>query len=200
MLFITLGMRADDYKEVGHLGYLCNSDNKTATLVTASVNDVPKLTEGTDLIIPETIDVDGTVYTVTALNANCLSTSAGCPLLSSITLPSTVKTIGENAFKGQSKLTSVNFPDVETITGGAFSGCTSLKEATLGIYSTVIGQDNKFIFDNDVPLDKLTLSRAETDKSSNDKDDVSGIIFPSLTNLNVLHLPALTTLKWRGYF
>ena len=110
MLFITLGTRADDYKEVGQLGYLCNRDNKTATLVTASVNDVPKLTEGAALTIPETIDVDGTPYTVTTLNDNCLSTSAGCPLLSSITLPSTVKTIGANAFKGQSKLTSVYFP------------------------------------------------------------------------------------------
>lgn len=112
MLFITLGTRASSsgYKEVGHLGYLYDSDNKTATLVTAKVNDVPKLTEGAELTIPEKIDVDGTTYTVTALNANCLSTENGCPLLGSITLPSTVKTIGENAFKGQSKLTSVNFP------------------------------------------------------------------------------------------
>lgn len=201
MLFITLGTRASSgYKEVGHLGYLYDSDNKTATLVTASVNEVPKLTEGAALTIPATIDVDGTTYTVTALYANCLSTSAGCPLLKSITLPSTVKTIGENAFKGQSKLTSVNFPYVETITGGAFSGCTSLKEATLGIYTTVKGQDNKFIFDNDVPLEKLTLSRAETDKSINDNDDVKGFDFPPLTNLKELHLPALKTLIWRGDF
>ena len=200
MLFITLGTRADDYKEVGHLGYLCNSDDKTATLVTANVNDVPKLTEGAELTIPETIDVDGTIYTVTTLYASCLSTSAGCPLLKSITLPSTVKTIGANAFKGQTMLTSVNFPDVETITGGAFSGCTSLKEATLGIYTTVKGQDNKFIFDTDGPLEKLTLSRAETDKSVNDKDDVKGFDFPPLTNLKELHLPALKTLKWRGDF
>jgi len=199
MLFITLGTRADDYKEVGQLRYQCNSEDKTATLV--QVSSTSKPAEGADLTIPETIDVDGTTYTVTALNANCLSTENGCPLLGSITLPSTVKTIGENAFKGQSMLTSVNFPYVETITGGAFSGCTSLKEAYLGIYSTVIGQDNnKFIFDNDVPLEKLTLSRAETDKSTNDKDDVKGIIFQSLTNLKELHLPALKTLKWRGAF
>lgn len=198
MLFITLGTRADDYKEVGQLRYQCNSDNKTATLV--QVSSTSTLSEGAALIIPETIDVDGTTYTVTALNDSCLSKENGCPLLSSITLPSTVKTIGENAFKGQSKLTSVNFPDVETIVGGAFSGCTSLKEATLGIYSTVKGQDNKFIFDTDVPLEKLTLSRAETDKSTNDKDDVKGIIFQSLTNLKELHLPALKTLKWRGDF
>ena len=201
MLFITLGTRADDYKEVGHLGYLCNSDNKTATLVTASVNNVPKLTEGAALTIPETIDVDGTIYTVTALYANCLSTSAGCPLLSSITLPSTVKTIGANAFKGQSMLTSVYFPDIETIGEGAFAGCTSLKEAYLGIYTTVNSTDGYFsIFDNDVPLDKLTLSRAETDKSIHDKDDVKGVIFQYLTNLKELHLPALKTLKWSGDF
>ncbi len=198
MLFITLGTRADDYKEVGQLRYQCNSDNKTATLF--NVSSTSKPAEGTALTIPETIVVDGTTYTVTALNANCLSTENGCPLLGSITLPSTVKTIGENAFKGQSKLTSVNFPDVETIVGGAFSGCTSLKEATLGIYTTVKGQDNKFIFDNDVPLEKLTLSRAETDKSTNDKDDVKGIIFQTLTNLKEIHLPALKTLIWRGDF
>ena len=199
MLFITLGTRADDYKEVGQLRYQCNSDDNTATLV--QVSSTSTLSEGAALTIPKTIDVDGTTYTVTALNANCLSTENGCPLLGSITLPSTVKTIGENAFKGQSKLTSVNFPDVETIVGGAFSGCTSLKEASLGIYSTVKGQDNnKFIFDNNVPLEKLTLSRAETDKSTNDKDDVKGIIFQSLTNLKELYLPALKTLNWRGDF
>lgn len=199
MLFITLGTRADDYKEVGHLGYLCNSDNKTATLVTANVNDVPKLTEGAELTIPETIDVNGTTYTVTTLYASCLSTSAGCPLLKSITLPSTVKTIGANAFKGQSMLTSVYFPDIETIGEGAFAGCTSLKEAYLGIYTTVTSTDGYFsIFDNDVPLDKLTLSRAETDKSIHDKDDVKGVIFQYLTNLKELHLPALKTLKWSG--
>ena len=111
MLFITLGTRADDYKEVGQLRYQCNSDNKTATLF--NVSSTSKPAEGAALTIPETIDVDGTTYTVTALNANCLSTENGCPLLGSITLPSTVKTIGENAFKGQSKLTSVNYPDVE---------------------------------------------------------------------------------------
>ena len=199
MLFITLGTRADDYKEVGHLGYLCNSEEKTATLV--QVSSTSKPAEGAALTIPETIDVDGTTYTVTALNANCLSTSAGCPLLSSITLPSTVKTIGANAFKGQSKLTSVNFPDIETIGEGAFAGCTSLKEAYLGIYTTVKSTDGYFsIFDNDVPLDKLTLSRAETDKSIHDKDDVKGVIFQYLTNLKELHLPALKTLKWSGAF
>lgn len=198
MLFITLGTRADDYKEVGQLRYQCNSDDNTATLV--QVSSTSKPAEGAALTIPETIDVDGTTYTVTALNANCLSTENGCPLLGSITLPSTVKTIGENAFKGQTMLTSVNFPDVETIAGGAFSGCTSLKEAYLGIYTTVKGQDNKFIFDNDVPLEKLTLSRAETDKSINDKDDVKGFDFPPLTNLKELHLPALKTLKWYGAF
>lgn len=198
MLFITLGMRADDYKEVGQLRYQCNSDNKTATLF--NVSSTSKPAEGTALTIPETIVVDGTTYTVTALNANCLSTENGCPLLGSITLPSTVKTIGENAFKGQTMLTSVNFPYVETIAGGAFSGCTSLKEAYLGIYTTVTGQDNKFIFDTDGPLEKLTLSRAETDKSINDNDDVKGFDFPPLTNLKELHLPALKTLIWRGDF
>lgn len=167
---------ADNY-DVGMLSYQLSSANDTATVV----GFTQSLTEGTALEVPQTINVNGTTYTVTALNANCLSTENGCPLLGSITLPSTVKTIGENAFKGQSKLTSVNFPDVETIVGGAFSGCTSLKEASLGIYSTVKGQDNnKFIFDNNVPLEKLTLSRAETDKSTNDKDDVKGIIFQSL--------------------
>lgn len=92
-------------------------------------------------------------------------------------------------------LTSVNFPDVETIGEGAFYGCTSLKEAYLGIYTTVIGANgNGYIFDSDVPLEKLTLSRAETDKSTTDKDDVKGIIFPPLTNLKELHLSALKTL------
>lgn len=197
MLLCCLQTVMADNHDVGMLSYQLSSANDTATVV----GFTQSLTEGTALEVPQTINVNGTTYTVTALNANCLSTENGCPLLGSITLPSTVKTIGENAFKGQSMLTSVNFPYVETITGGAFSGCTSLKEATLGIYTTVIGTNKNYaIFDNDVPLDKLTLTRAETDKSTNDKDDVKGIIFQSLTNLKELHLPALKTLNWRGDF
>lgn len=70
------------------------------------------------------------------------------------------------------------------------------RSAYLGIYTTVIGANgNGYIFDSDVPLEKLTLSRAETNKSTNDKDDVKGIIFQPLTNLKKLYLPALKTLK-----
>lgn len=191
-----------DNHDVGMLSYQLSSANDTATVV----GFTSSLTEGTALEVPQTIDVDGTTYTVTALADNCLNvTDKSCPLLASVTLPTTVKYIGKYAFRGQSKLTSVNFPDVDVIHTGAFYGCTSLTEALLGMTTTVVEKEgDKYLsmFSDDVPLTKLTLSRAETDKGIHDKASTVGIYinFAVLKQLKELHLPEFTQLKYKGDF
>lgn len=191
-----------DNHDVGMLSYQLSSANDTATVV----GFTSSLTEGTKLEVPQTIDVDGTTYTVTALADNCLNvTDKSCPLLASVTLPTTVKYIGKYAFRGQSKLTSVNFPDVDVIHTGAFYGCTSLKEALLGMTTTVVEKEGvKYlsVFSDDVPLTNLTLSRAETDKGIHDNASTVGIYinFAVLKQLKELHLPEFTQLKYQGDF
>lgn len=191
-----------DNHDVGMLSYQLSSAKDTATVV----GFTSSLTQGTALEVPQTIDVDGTTYTVTALADNCLNvTDKSCPLIASVTLPSTVKYIGKYAFRGQSKLTSVSFPDVDIIHTGAFYGCTSLTEALLGMTTTVVekeGEKYLSLFSNDVPLTKLTLSRAKTDKANKDKASTVGVFtnFAVLKQLKELHLPEFTQLKCQGDF
>ena len=65
---------------------------------------------------------------------------ADCTSLTSVTFPTSLQTIGANAFKGCSSLTSVTIPSatysssgVTSIGKGAFSACTSLESMTLPV-------------------------------------------------------------------
>lgn len=202
MLLCCLQTAMADNHDVGMLSYQLSTTDKTASVV----GFTQSLTEGTALEVPQTIDVDGTTYTVTALADNCLNvTDKSCPLLASVTLPTTVKDIGKYAFRGQSKLTSVSFPDVDVIHTGAFYGCTSLEEALLGMTTTVVekeGGNYLSMFSGDVPLTKLTLSRAKTGKGIRDNATTVGIYinFMVLKQLKELHLPEFTQLNYDGVF
>lgn len=99
----------------------------------------------------------------------------------------------------------MSFPDVDVIHTGAFYGCTSLTEALLGMTTTVVEKEgDKYlsVFSDDVPLTKLTLSRAKTDKGSHDNASTVGIYinFAVLKQLKELHLPEFTQLKYQGNF
>ena len=66
----------------------------------------------------------------------------GCSRLTSITLPSGVTEIGEDAFWGCSGLTSITLPSgVTKIGNSAFSGCSGLTSITLPSGVTEIGED-----------------------------------------------------------
>ena len=78
--------------EVDGFYYKMNKDNKTASLVT----DYRHKYKG-DVVIPETIEVDGTVYSVTSLGNSCFSS---CYDLTSVTIPNSVTTLGTYCFSG----------------------------------------------------------------------------------------------------
>ena len=74
----------------------------------------------------------------------------------SISLPSTLKEIGDAAFWGCTKLTSITIPNsVEKIGSRAFYECTSLSDATVGSGVTDFGE---YIFQRCVSLTGITLT------------------------------------------
>ena len=126
MLMTTSSAMAqeDKYEVIDGFRYLLDSDAKTATLV-------PK-TDGKysgDIIIPEKVKGnDGVEYIVDSLGGNCFSGSG----LTSITIPSSVTSLGDLCFFGCSSLTSITIPSSVTSLGAAcFSACVSLTSITI---------------------------------------------------------------------
>ena len=76
--------------------------------------------------IPDTVNIQGTIYTVTSIRDYGFSQTA----LTSITIPKSITSIGANAFYQCTALTEVTFKEnseLTTILGSAFSYCSSLK-------------------------------------------------------------------------
>jgi len=105
-----------------------------------------------------------------------------------ITIPNGVKTIGEQAFQGCARLTSINLPESLTSIGGsAFSGCNSLATVTFASSYTAL-TIGASAFKNCTLTTNITLPEGVT---SIGKDAFNYNSFtPALTNL---YLPSSAT-------
>ena len=125
-----------------------NEDNQTVTLTDYN----KKLSDSTDIVIPETIDLvdgiwqEGSTYTVTAIDNNATSSSNGVFFNSEITsieFPSTLESIGEAAFRSCSELTSIDLSNCTNLTSigdEAFRFCSGLTSITLPSSLISIGE------------------------------------------------------------
>lgn len=96
------------------------------TITTDDSVEVTKVREGSHVVIPDTIDIDGVTYWVKSIG---MMAFFGNRDVVSVTIPGCVEEIGEAAFSCCENLTSVNIPEgVETIVYETFYGCESLKE------------------------------------------------------------------------
>lgn len=121
----TGNLLAASYITRGGIRYVYNS-KKTEVSVT-------KLSDGAvyvdDVVVPESIvNSSNQVIPVVGVNANAFS---DCTELKSVTLPSSVKTIGDYAFDTCESLETVVMPGVETIGNWSFRNCYKLKDLVL---------------------------------------------------------------------
>ena len=88
---------ADNYKS-DNIFYCLNEEDRTAVVKDCDYKTLSKVE------IPRTLECNGKSYTVNIIEDGAF---AGCPILSSVIIPNSVKTIGNGAFEGCKKLFSV---------------------------------------------------------------------------------------------
>ncbi|MBR7167829.1 MAG: leucine-rich repeat domain-containing protein, partial [Bacteroidales bacterium] len=94
-----------------------------------------------NVVIPATVTYNSTTYNVTELGCvNNYGSFESCSGLTSVTIPNSVTSIGEETFYNCSGLTSVTIPNsVTTIGSCAFSSCSGLTSVTIPNSVTSIG-------------------------------------------------------------
>lgn len=88
------------------------------------------------VVIPAQITYGGRTYNVVSIGENAF---AGCEGLTSVQLPSSVRSVCGCAFLGCTSLTSVSLPaDILTFGSCAFTGCTSLRKICLPRHTELV--------------------------------------------------------------
>ena len=82
------------------------------------------------VVIPESVEHEGVAYSVTSIGEEAFRECSG---LTSVTIPNSVESIGYRAFHSCSGLTSVTIPNsVTSIGDNAFQNCSGLTSVTIG--------------------------------------------------------------------
>jgi hypothetical protein len=100
----------------------------------------------TSVYIPATIDIEGRIFTVTAIGSYAF---AGCVNLTSVTLPGSVTSIGSHAFNGCTGLTSITIP------GGSIPVPTGMGGLAVSLYATAAEEIGSYAFANCTSLSKV---------------------------------------------
>lgn len=79
--------------------------------------------------VPENVEIDGTVYSVTEIGDTAFCNQG---TITALNLPSTLRKIGSSAFLGCTSLQSAEIPEGVTMLGSnLFEGCSSLERVTI---------------------------------------------------------------------
>ena len=105
--------------------------------------------------------------------------------LETVLLPSTVETVGSEAFKDCKRLGSISLLNATSIGDYAFSGCTKLTTISLP-NATSIGS-NAF---NGCPFDTISLPKVK---------EIGGAAFSDCGNLQSINAPVLETIRYSAF-
>ena len=177
MLVVMMLMTASSAmaEVIDGLRYVLDSETKTATLL-------PKM-EGKysgDIIVPEKVKGnDGIEYVVISLGESFSS----CSSLTSITIPSSVTSLGWHCFSGCSSLTSITIPSSVTSLGkNCFSHCSGLTSITIPSSVTSLGDE---CFKDCSGLTSITIPSSVT--------SLSGYCFSGCSSLTSITIPSSVT-------
>ena len=156
VLLTTLSIHAYDFQS-GDLYYNITSDNTVGVTYQYEYWIESNYQGLTTATIPETVIYNGTTYSVTSIGGDAFK---DCSSLTSITLPNSVTSIGGDAFAGCSSLTSITIGNsVRSIGSSAFNSCSSLTSITLPNSVTSIGN---YAFSECSSLTSITLPNSVT--------------------------------------
>lgn len=111
-----------------------NSDGARATV---TYRDQNYNSYSGEVVIPATIEYNGTEYAVTSIGEHAFD---ACSALTNVVIPSSVNNIGYYAFRGCSSLSTVVIPErVTEVYSRTFEDCSSLRSVTIPNGVTRIG-------------------------------------------------------------
>lgn len=176
LFLLLLPMLAKAEKvEIDGIWYNLNSENKEAEVTRANTS----IKYGGHIVIPEAVTYDDVSYSVTSIGESAF---CSCSLLQGVTIPNTVKSIGQNAFS-DSSLPQITIPNsVESIGMSAFSGCSNIRELTLPNSIKKIGYG---AFSTCSNLTSIVIPDSVT--------TISGSLFSSCYNLESVTIPNTVT-------
>ncbi len=132
-LMLCVGAQGQDITDSNGFSYMVNTDDNTAMLADVGTNTQ------SEIVIPDNVTAeDGNTYRVTSLMAKCFWK---CSDLTSVTIPSSVKNLGEWCFGHCTNLASVTIPESVTSLGAGCFYNTGLTSITIPSSVTSIGKE-----------------------------------------------------------
>ena len=136
-----------------------------------------------DIVIPENVTYENVEYSVTSIGERAFE---GATKLTSVIIPNSVTKIGLKAFEGCTNLTSVTLSDnVTIIDGEAFDGCTGLTSINIPNSVTYIGA---WAFNSCTGLTSVNIPESVTEIAPSAFSNCSGLTSVTISN-NITQLP-----------
>ena len=163
--------------EVDGIYYNRNADGTSVTVTYRgnSYNDYSDEYSG-NVVIPSSVTY-GNTYAVTSIGNEAFR---NCSVLTSISIPNSVTSIGKSAFENCSDLTSITIPNsVTSIGDSAFYDCSGLTSITIPNSVTSIGD---FVFSGCSGLTSITIPNSITSIGDYAFENCSGLTSITIPN------------------